>query len=96
VGSRLDGDKVFQKSTIQPRSQSFSARLGRGQSWAPIHIMTEDEDRRRAIEAEGQCPRCKAPLRLIGVEPAEKPFHELYTFECAGCGHLETRTVRIQ
>jgi hypothetical protein len=58
--------------------------------------MTDDKDRQQAIVAEEQCPRCKASFRMVGVEPAEKPNYDLYTFECRGCGYLETRTVRIQ
>jgi hypothetical protein len=42
------------------------------------------------------CAPCKLPFRLLGVESTEKPHHELYTFECPGCGRLETRIVRGQ
>jgi DNA polymerase III alpha subunit (gram-positive type) len=42
------------------------------------------------------CARCKEALRLVGIESAEKPHYDLYTFECPGCGRLETRTVRVQ
>lgn len=43
-----------------------------------------------------RCPRCNAAYRLVGIEGTNKPHHDLYTFECPGCGHLETRTVRVQ
>jgi hypothetical protein len=38
------------------------------------------------------CPRCKAEMRLFGIEP-ESPGRELYTFECPNCLHLEVRGV---
>jgi predicted RNA-binding Zn-ribbon protein involved in translation (DUF1610 family) len=62
---------------------------------AAMIAMTDREYRQRTIEAEELCPRCKAQLRLVGVERAEKLRHDLYTFECPECGHLETRTVRV-
>ena len=42
------------------------------------------------------CPRCGAKYRLVGIEGTEKPYHDLYTFECPNCGHLEARNVRVQ
>ena len=57
-------------------------------------IMTE--------EPEGETPRlqpclrCKVAYRLVGIEATEKPHHHLYTFECPSCGHIETRTVRVE
>ena len=42
------------------------------------------------------CPRCKVKYRLVGIEGTEKPYLDLYTFECPNCGHLETRKVRVQ
>jgi hypothetical protein len=29
-------------------------------------------------------------MRLFGIEP-EKPGHELLSFECAACGHIDTQ-----
>jgi hypothetical protein len=42
------------------------------------------------------CLRCKVAYRLVGIEGTDKPQHDLYTFECPGCGNLETRKIRVQ
>jgi hypothetical protein len=55
-----------------------------------------DDDPTAAIEALPPCPRCNLPYRLVGIEQSDKPYHDLYTFECPGCGHVEVRTVRVQ
>jgi hypothetical protein len=36
------------------------------------------------------CTKCGTTTRLSGIE-AEKPGHELRTFECPKCHHIETR-----
>ncbi len=46
--------------------------------------------------AIGPCLRCHVAYRLIGIEGTDRPHHDLYTFECPNCGHIETRVVRIQ
>ncbi len=56
--------------------------------------MTDDPD--VPTEPLPPCPGCKVPYRLVGIEGTEKPHHDLYTFECPGCGHLEVRTVRVR
>ena len=38
------------------------------------------------------CNDCALAYRLVGIEGTEKPRSDLYTFECPGCGHLETMT----
>jgi hypothetical protein len=42
------------------------------------------------------CLRCAVTYRLVGIEETDTPRHDLYTFECPCCGHLETRTVRVR
>ena len=37
------------------------------------------------------CPKCGASMWLFGVE-AEYPGHELLSFDCPSCQHIETRT----
>jgi predicted RNA-binding Zn-ribbon protein involved in translation (DUF1610 family) len=41
--------------------------------------------------AEPDCPKCGASMWLFGVE-AEYPGHELLSFDCPSCQHIETRT----
>jgi transposase-like protein len=37
------------------------------------------------------CPRCKAPMMLVSIEPARARGVDLHTFECAVCNQvLET------
>ncbi len=42
------------------------------------------------------CLLCTGVCRLVGIEPTEKPYDYLYTFECRDCGHIDVRTVRMQ
>lgn len=35
------------------------------------------------------CPSCRTHMNLFGIE-AEKPGHELLTFVCPQCEHIET------
>ena len=35
------------------------------------------------------CPRCKAPMMLVSIEP-ERPGVDLDTFQCAVCNHVLT------
>jgi len=55
-----------------------------------------EEDAEWETEPLPPCPRCKVSYRLVGIEGTERPHHDLYTYECSGCGHIETRTVRVQ
>jgi hypothetical protein len=34
------------------------------------------------------CPRCKAQMMLISIEPARARGVDLHTFECAVCNHI--------
>jgi transposase-like protein len=38
------------------------------------------------------CPRCKAQMMLVSIEPARARGLDLHTFECAVCNH-ELRTL---
>lgn len=40
------------------------------------------------------CPVCAREMRLFGIEP-ESAKRDLFTFECANCGHLEVRGVLV-
>jgi hypothetical protein len=40
------------------------------------------------------CPRCTMRMNLFGIEP-EKPGHELLTFVCPRCNHIETAIGKI-
>ena len=33
------------------------------------------------------CPKCKAPMMLVSIEPARARCVDLHTFECAICNH---------
>ena len=66
--------------------------IGAG-SWVDDEMADESEYENEPLPP---CPRCKVAYRLVGIEPTEKPHHDLYTFECPTCGHLETREIRLQ
>jgi hypothetical protein len=34
------------------------------------------------------CPKCKAPMMLVSIEPARAPGVDLHTFECAVCNQV--------
>jgi hypothetical protein len=34
------------------------------------------------------CPKCKAPMMLVSIEPARARGVDLHTFECAICNHV--------
>ena len=36
------------------------------------------------------CPKCRAEMRLFGIE-ADDPSHELLSFDCPRCEHIETQ-----
>jgi ssDNA-binding Zn-finger/Zn-ribbon topoisomerase 1 len=40
------------------------------------------------------CPKCGKHMNLFGIEP-EKPGHELRTFVCPKCNHIETALGKI-
>ena len=40
------------------------------------------------ISARPECPMCAAQMYLARIEP-EKPGHDLRTFECRECEHVE-------
>ena len=39
--------------------------------------------------ARPTCPKCGTNMRLFGIEP-ERPGHELHSFECPKCKHIQT------
>jgi predicted RNA-binding Zn-ribbon protein involved in translation (DUF1610 family) len=39
------------------------------------------------------CPECGARMRLFGIE-ADQPLHELLSFDCPECRHVETKIRR--
>jgi hypothetical protein len=47
------------------------------------------------INARPDCPQCTAQMDLARIEP-EKPGHDLRTFECPRCHHLETAVARFK
>ena len=34
------------------------------------------------------CPKCKAPIMLVSIEPARVRGVDLHTYECAVCNHV--------
>ena len=42
-----------------------------------------------AIERSA-CPKCKAHMMLVSIEPARARGVDLHTFECAVCNHVLT------
>ena len=46
------------------------------------------------ISARPECPMCAVQMYLARIEP-EKPRHDLRTFECPRCQHVETAVVKF-
>ena len=36
------------------------------------------------------CPKCKAPMMLVSIEPARARGVDLHTYECAVCNQVDT------
>jgi hypothetical protein len=47
------------------------------------------------INAGPDCPLCAAQMYLARIEP-EKPAHDLRSFECLRCQHVETAVVQFK
>jgi hypothetical protein len=47
------------------------------------------------IKVRPECPTCSAQLYLGRIEP-EKPGHDLRTFECPKCQHVERVVVQFE
>ena len=47
------------------------------------------------INERPECPTCWAQMYLARIEP-EKPGHDLRTFECPRCRHVETAVVKFK
>ena len=47
------------------------------------------------INARPDCPQCAAQMYLARIEP-EKPGHDLRTFECPRCQHVERAVVQFK
>ena len=56
----------------------------------------DNDDDDLQYEPPPPCERCRAEYRLVGIEGTDRPHHDLYTFECSGCGDIQTTFVRIQ
>ena len=41
------------------------------------------------------CPKCGTRMDLARIEP-DKPDHDLRTFECTACAHVETVVTRYR
>jgi hypothetical protein len=42
------------------------------------------------------CSNCGQTAWLTRIEPAHAPDHDLRTFECPACGHVETVTMKFR
>ena len=47
------------------------------------------------INARPDCPLCATQMYLARIEP-EKPGHDLRTFECPRCQHVERAVVQFK
>jgi len=54
------------------------------------------DEREWETEALPPCKQCNVAYRLVGIEATDSPHHDLYTYECPSCGHIETRTVHAK
>jgi hypothetical protein len=85
--SEFPSRQFFLRSRLRlGRDSRRSGLLGRQMAHAP-----ESE-----IPRLSPCLRCRVAYRLVGIEGTDKPDHDLYTFECPDCGHLEVRTIYIE
>ena len=79
----------------QPRPTGYADRWKN--EWASLTVNDPvDDEPQSETPSLAPCLRCAVTYRLVGIEATEHPHHDLYTFECPVCGHLETRTVRVQ
>ncbi|WP_157100538.1 hypothetical protein [Rhodoplanes sp. Z2-YC6860] len=58
----------------------------------PSSAITDDAETLLFLE----CSVCAGTCRLAGIEPAQKRYDYLYTYECRDCGEFEVKTVRMQ
>lgn len=42
------------------------------------------------------CSKCGTLSTLTQVEPSPDPDHDLRTFECPACGHIDTITIKFR
>lgn len=42
------------------------------------------------------CSKCGTLSALRRVEPSPQPDHDLRTFECPACGHVDTLTIKFR
>jgi hypothetical protein len=68
------------------------SRLQTGESKMTFTEYTLDNT---PINARPDCPQCAAQMYLARIEP-EKPGHDLRTFECPRCQHVETAVVKFK
>jgi hypothetical protein len=55
---------------------------------------TEYTQENAPINARPDCPQCASQMYLARIE-LEKPGHDLRTFECPRCQHIETAVVKF-
>jgi len=55
-----------------------------------------DESREQSQLYRPLCSRCGTLSTLARVEPAPGPDHDLRTFECPACGHIDVAKIRYR
>ena len=67
-------------------------------AWLASDRRVASDDRESETETPPlePCRRCRIAYRLVGIEGTDKPHHDLYTFECPSCRHIEVMLVRMQ
>ena len=57
----------------------------------PTRMVSESP---RRVPPHKPCPQCKGGIMTLSVQQPDEDGRDMQTFECLGCGHSETRTVR--
>ncbi len=56
--------------------------------------LSEKQTSEPPVEPLILCPRCRAEMRLLGIE-AQSETRDFYTFECSRCRRFEVRSVLL-
>jgi DNA-directed RNA polymerase subunit RPC12/RpoP len=83
--SVIDADVRLPRRPIGDADLRSDPALREGMRMNP----SEPKQRQLAQLYRPLCSRCGALSMLIRVEPSAEPDHDLRTFECPSCGHVD-------
>ena len=56
----------------------------------------QDHQPLQQLPERPNCSKCGTKMWLARIEPDDKPGHDVRTFECPECDHLEIVTVKFR